>query len=177
MVIPPQNGGSYPKLTQPEREVISTGTQTESSSFAYPRLHHQVDDLLKYGRRQAEKSRKRKIPSTISVVPAKKRRRKSRIRRRKKGVAKPINTRNRRSMSNLIIPSWGGMRFKAYLGSEWQKMKREYKQMQKANMGKLKQRLKDDTFRFMGAALRKHIKHDEVCKGLSGNLSLSQIGF
>ncbi|CBY20629.1 unnamed protein product [Oikopleura dioica] len=168
MVIPPQNGGSYPKLMQSEREVISTGTQTESSSFAYPRLHHQqVDDLLKYGRRQAEKSRKRKIPSTISVVPAKKRRRKSRIRRRKKGVAKPINTRNRRSMSNLIIPSWGGMRFKAYLGSEWQKMKREYKQMQKANMGKLKQRLKDDTFRFMGAALRKHIKHDEVCKGLS----------
>jgi len=46
-------------------------------------------------------------------------------------------------------------------------MKREYKQMQKANMGKLKQRLKDDTFRFMGAALRKHVKHDEVCKGLS----------
>ncbi|CAG5114220.1 Oidioi.mRNA.OKI2018_I69.chr2.g8284.t1.cds [Oikopleura dioica] len=164
VLIPPQNGGSATKLSQPERELISTGTQTESSS-----INERVEHLLKYGRSQAEqlKSRKRKIPSTISVVPAKKRRRKSRIRRRNKGVSKPINTRNRRSMSNLIIPSWGGNRFKAYLGSEWQKMKREYKQMQKSNMGRLKQRLKDDTFRFMGAALRKHIKHDEVCKGLS----------
>lgn len=34
-------------------------------------------------------------------------------------------------------------------------------------MGRLKQRLKDSTFRFIGAALRKHIKHDELCANMS----------
>ena len=47
-----------------------------------------------------------------------------------------------RRSSSIVIPSWGGLRFKAMLANEWYQLKQRYKDIQKQNMRKLKQSLK-----------------------------------
>lgn len=150
----------------------STQTETSypNSSVSYPNgisLERSISELVKKGRQGSfadigggPSEKKRRIPSTIQIANIK-HKRKSRIRKRKKIQVRPRRT------SSLFIPNWGGLKLRAMLASEWENLKKQYKSLQKQNMRKLKQSMKDKTFLYGGAALRKHFKHDQACANMS----------